>query len=243
MHELWERAEPRSVPRPATRIAPASNASKRASSRSKWSRSAVNKAADQYLLRRHLDLPEHPPRPSTPDETDSLGALGLAGRQAPERAAGAAHLEQDRPTGGGARRRARGRIGSCIGAGSSSTITTRSYAGSTSATGGRRSAESETRSMSSSEPSSASPYTTWSTASDDLTARSSRDGRGMRPTRGNTPRKLDRPDHAGVHDSADRTRSSRSNDHAVDRAGNTTERVVRDRGGALRLAPPRRSGR
>ena len=50
------------------------------------------------------------------------------------------------------------------GAGSSSTITTRSYAGSTSATGGRRSAESETRSMSSSEPSSASPYTTWSTA-------------------------------------------------------------------------------
>jgi hypothetical protein len=46
---------------------------------------AVNKAADQYLLRRHLDLPEHPARSST-DDRDSLGALGLAGRQAPERA-------------------------------------------------------------------------------------------------------------------------------------------------------------
>ena len=46
----------------------------------------VNKAADQYLLRRHLDLPAHPARPSTPDGDDSLGALGLAGRQAPERA-------------------------------------------------------------------------------------------------------------------------------------------------------------
>jgi hypothetical protein len=46
----------------------------------------VNKAADQYLLRRHLDLPAHPARPSTLDDTDSLGALGLAGRQAPERA-------------------------------------------------------------------------------------------------------------------------------------------------------------
>jgi hypothetical protein len=45
----------------------------------------VNKAADQYLLRRHLDLPEHPARPSTPDDTDSLGALSLAGREAPER--------------------------------------------------------------------------------------------------------------------------------------------------------------
>lgn len=46
---------------------------------------AVNKAADQYLLRRHLDLPEHLARSST-DDGDSLGALGLAGRPAPERA-------------------------------------------------------------------------------------------------------------------------------------------------------------
>jgi hypothetical protein len=46
---------------------------------------AVNKAADQYLLRRHLDLPEHPARSSS-DDSDSLGALGLAGRPAPERA-------------------------------------------------------------------------------------------------------------------------------------------------------------
>lgn len=46
---------------------------------------AVNKAADQYLLRRHLDLPEHPARPSTPDDTDSLGALGLVGREPAER--------------------------------------------------------------------------------------------------------------------------------------------------------------
>jgi hypothetical protein len=45
---------------------------------------AVNKASDQYLLRRHLDLPEHPARPSTSDD-DHLGALGLAGRQATER--------------------------------------------------------------------------------------------------------------------------------------------------------------
>src|ERR1700704_5815109 len=45
---------------------------------------AVNKAADQYLLRRHLDLPEHPERPSASDD-DNLGALGLAGRQARER--------------------------------------------------------------------------------------------------------------------------------------------------------------
>ena len=47
---------------------------------------AVNKAADQYLLRRHLDIPEHPPRPTTRDENDSLGSLGLAARQPPERA-------------------------------------------------------------------------------------------------------------------------------------------------------------
>jgi hypothetical protein len=46
---------------------------------------AVNKAADQYLLRRHLDLPEHPARTSTRDETDLLGALGLVGREPPER--------------------------------------------------------------------------------------------------------------------------------------------------------------
>jgi hypothetical protein len=45
---------------------------------------AVNKAADQYLLRRHLDLPEHPPRPSTADD-DHLGALGLVARQPSER--------------------------------------------------------------------------------------------------------------------------------------------------------------
>src|SRR6478752_5192338 len=44
---------------------------------------AVNKAADQYLLRRHLDLPEHPPRPEV--DRDTLGALGLAARAAPER--------------------------------------------------------------------------------------------------------------------------------------------------------------
>ena len=43
---------------------------------------AVNKAADQYLLRRHLELPEHPPRPEV--DRDTLGALGLAGREAPE---------------------------------------------------------------------------------------------------------------------------------------------------------------
>jgi hypothetical protein len=47
---------------------------------------AVNKAADQYLLRRHLDLPEHPTRASSRDESDALGALGLAERQPPERA-------------------------------------------------------------------------------------------------------------------------------------------------------------
>jgi hypothetical protein len=46
----------------------------------------VNKAADQYLLRRHLDLPEHPERTAGADDGDSLGSLGLAGRQRPERA-------------------------------------------------------------------------------------------------------------------------------------------------------------
>jgi len=45
---------------------------------------AVNKASDQYLLRRHLDLPEHPPRASVADD-DHLGALGLAGRPPSER--------------------------------------------------------------------------------------------------------------------------------------------------------------
>jgi hypothetical protein len=44
---------------------------------------AVNKASDQYLLRRHLDLPEHPPRPEV--DRDTLGALGLSGREKPER--------------------------------------------------------------------------------------------------------------------------------------------------------------
>jgi hypothetical protein len=43
----------------------------------------VNKAADQYLLRRHLDLPEPAARTrasDAPDPDDSLGALNLAGR-------------------------------------------------------------------------------------------------------------------------------------------------------------------
>jgi hypothetical protein len=45
---------------------------------------AVNKASDQFLLRRHLDLPEHPARPAASDD-DHLGALGLAGRPPTER--------------------------------------------------------------------------------------------------------------------------------------------------------------
>ena len=43
----------------------------------------VNKAADQYLLRRHLDLPDPPVRtdaPDAPDPDDSLGGLNLGGR-------------------------------------------------------------------------------------------------------------------------------------------------------------------
>ncbi len=126
----------------------------------------VNKAADQYLLRRHLDLPAHPARPSTRDETDSLGALGLAGRPAPERPA---HRASSRIA------RLEAELDAAL-ADESDPDRRRKLVDDHNAQlrrlniRYRRSAQrrsltvAETRSMSSSEPSSASPYTTWSTA-------------------------------------------------------------------------------
>ena len=156
---------------------------------------AVNKASDQYLLRRHLDLPEHPPRPEV--DRDTLGALGLsAGRQAGTSAC-PAHHEPHRPTRGRARRRARGRVGSRA----APEARRRSQReappaehplppiGPARAADRRSCAQSvATRSAIPSSASSVRPYTRWSTARTTWRPVSSRDGRGIRPMRGKTPR-------------------------------------------------------
>ena len=159
---------------------------------------AVNKAADQYLLRRHLELPEHPPRPEI--DRDTLGALGLGRTRGAGTSAGPARREPDCPNGGRARRCARGRVGSrappearrrsqreapedehplpdvgparVAGAGRAS---------------GRGHARSETRSAIPSRASRVRPYTTWSTAVTTCRPVSSREGDGISPMRGKTP--------------------------------------------------------
>jgi hypothetical protein len=44
---------------------------------------AVNKASDQYVQRKHLDLPQHPSRTAATEEWDGLGAMATRSEPKP----------------------------------------------------------------------------------------------------------------------------------------------------------------
>ena len=96
-----------------------------------------------------------------------------------------------------------------------------------------------TRSAIPSRASSVRPYTTWSTASDDLATGVVSRRRWHQTDAREDAQKADRPDRAGIGDAAGRTSPART-DHAVDRAGDATERVVRNGRGALGATSPGR---
>jgi hypothetical protein len=51
---------------------------------------AVNKASDQYVQSKHLDLPQHPTRTAANEEWDGLGAMAARPQPSPARPKGTA---------------------------------------------------------------------------------------------------------------------------------------------------------